>query len=100
VTGLSSTAIVERLQRHCGTPLPGNVVHEVREWADWVRSVSAESIMLFRCPDAAAADRIIAVLGRSVEKLNATTVAFSSELSEANRRKLLEQGIVLRNEDT
>lgn len=97
VTGLSSTEIVERLQRHCGTPLPDNVVHEVREWADWVRSVSAEPRTLFRCPDAAAADRIVTALGRSAEKLNATTVAVSAELSDANRRKLLEQGIVLRD---
>jgi hypothetical protein len=97
VTGLSSTQIVERLQHHCGTPLPGNVVHEVREWADWVRSVSAEPMMLFRCPDTAAADRVVAALGRSAEKLNATTVAISAEPSDANRRKLLEQGIVLRS---
>lgn len=100
VTGLTSTEIIERLQRHCGTRLPGNVVHEVREWADWVRSVSAEPTMLVRCPDAAAADRVVAALGRGAEKLNATTVAFSADLSDANRRKLLEQGIVLRNEDT
>src|SRR6185437_1906786 len=26
--GLSDTEILDRLQRHCGTPLPGNVVHE------------------------------------------------------------------------
>jgi hypothetical protein len=83
------------LQHHCGTPLPGNVLHEVREWADWVRSVSAEPRMLFRCPDAASADRVAAALGRGAEKLNETTVAFSSELSDANRRKLLEHGIVL-----
>lgn len=96
VTGLSSAEMLERLQHHCRTPLPGNVVHEVREWADWVRSVSAEPRMLFRCPDAAAADRVVATLGRSAEKLTETTVAFSLDLSDANRRKLLEQGIVVR----
>ncbi|MGH7170832.1 MAG: helicase-associated domain-containing protein, partial [Gemmataceae bacterium] len=96
VTGLASAEMLERLQRHCRTPLPGNVVHEVREWADWVRSVSAEPRMLLRCPDASAADRVVSALGRSAEKLNETTVAFSSELSDANRRKLLEQGIVVR----
>ncbi|HTU21591.1 MAG TPA: hypothetical protein VMG10_26375 [Gemmataceae bacterium] len=99
VTGLSSTEMLERLQHYCSTPLPGNVVHEVREWADWVRSVSAEPRMLFRCPDVSAADRVVAALGRNAEKLNETTVAFSSELSDANRRKLLEQGIVVRNSE-
>lgn len=97
VTGLSSAAMLERLQRHCSKPLPENVVHEVRTWADWVRRVSAEPVTLLRCPDAAAADRVVAALGRkNVEKLNETTVALSSALlADADRRKLLEQGIVL-----
>ncbi len=96
VTGLSGPEILERLQRHSGTPLPGNVVHEVREWAGWVRSVPAAPAMLFRCPDALTADRVIAALGRHAEKLNKTTVAFASAvLSDAERRKLLEQGVVL-----
>lgn len=100
VTGLPSAAMLERLQRHCNKPLPDNVAHEVREWADWVRAVSADPLLLFRCPDAAAADRIVAALGRSAEKLNETTVAFASTaLPDAERRKLLEQGIVLNRRD-
>ncbi len=96
VTGLSSASMLERLQRHCSKPLPKNVSHEVREWANWVRSVSTESVMLFRCPDAAATDRIVAALGRGAEKLNETMVAFASTiLSDADRRKLLEQGIII-----
>jgi len=52
-------------------------------------------MMFFRCPDSPA-DHIVAALGRSAEKLNETTVAVSSHQSDAHRRKLLEQGIVLR----
>jgi hypothetical protein len=97
VTGLSSADILERLQRHGRTPLPSNVVHEVREWADWVRTASAEPATLVRCPDALAADRVAAALGRQAEKLNETTVALSSaSLSDSERRKLLEQGIVVK----
>jgi hypothetical protein len=96
VTGLSSSEIVERLQRHARMPLPGNVVHEVREWTDWVRVVSAAPAMVFRCPDVLAADRVAAALGRHAEKLNETTVILSSAvLGDADRRKLLEQGIVI-----
>jgi hypothetical protein len=96
IMGLTSTAMLERLQRYSGKPLPDNVVHEVREWAGWLRSVSSEPVVLFRCPDPAAADRIVAALGSHAEKLNATTVAFASAaLGDADRRKLLEQGIVL-----
>ncbi len=82
-------------------PLPANVVHEVREWSNWVRSVSTEPATLLRCPDAAAAVRVLVALGRRAEKLNETTVAFShAALGEADRRKLLEQGIVLRRAET
>jgi hypothetical protein len=102
VIGLSSTKMIERLQHHCSKPLPENVIHEVREWAEWVRSVSAESLTLLRCPDGPAADRVVAALGRSAEKINETTVAFASTvLGDADRRGLLEQGIVIgRREDT
>jgi hypothetical protein len=100
VAGLSSTEILERLQRHSRTPLPGNVVHEVRAWCEWVRTVSAEPATLLRCPDAFAVERVVAALGRHAVKVNDTTVAYSSAaLSETDRRKLLEQGIVLRRAD-
>jgi hypothetical protein len=93
---LSGAEILDRLQRHSSTPLPGNVAHEVREWAGWVRTVSAEPATVFRCPDASAAERVLAALGRQAEKLSETTVAFPhAALSDAERRKLLEQGIVL-----
>lgn len=101
ITGLSSAAMLERLQRHGSKSLPENVAHEVREWAGWVRAVSAEPLLLFRCPDAATAERILAALGRSAEKLNETTVAFASAaLGDAERRKLLEHGIVLDRGET
>lgn len=94
--GLSGEDILERLRRHASSALPSNVVHEVREWAGWVRSVSAEPATLFRCPDASTADRIIAALGKRAEKLTATIVSFpDAPLSDAERRKLLEQGIIL-----
>ncbi|MHB1425387.1 MAG: helicase-associated domain-containing protein [Gemmataceae bacterium] len=95
ITGLSSVMILERLQRHSRNPLPGNVVHEVREWAGWVRTVSAGPATLCRCPDATAADRVVSVFGRLAERLNETTVAIAA-LSDADRRKLLEQGIVIK----
>jgi hypothetical protein len=89
------------LQRHSSTPLPGNVVHEVREWAGWVRSVSAEAAVVFRCPDAATADRVVAALSRGTEKLTDTIVSYpSAPLNDAERRKLLEHGIIVsRRED-
>jgi hypothetical protein len=94
--GVSAAEILDRLQRHCSTPLPGNVVHEVREWAGWVRSVSAEAAVVFRCPDTATADRVVAALGRGTEKLTETIVSYPSvPLNDAERRKLLEQGILV-----
>ena len=52
--------------------------------------------MVFRCPDAATADRVVAALGRGTEKLTETIVSYpSAPLNDAERRKLLEQGIIL-----
>jgi hypothetical protein len=97
--GLSGEEILERLRRHSSTPVPDNVAHEVREWAGWVRQVSAEPVLLFRCPDAAAADRLAAALGGRAEKLSDTVIASTSTtLGDADRRKLLEQGILVRRE--
>src|SRR5207248_1072442 len=36
-SGLSGEEIIERLQRHASVPVPANVLHDVREWAGWVR---------------------------------------------------------------
>jgi hypothetical protein len=99
-TGLTGPEILERLQRHSSTPLPGNVAHEVSEWAGWVRTVRAAPATVFRCPDPTTADRVISSLGRQAERLNETTVAFTEPvLSEAIRRKLLEQGLLLGPEE-
>lgn len=98
--GLSCVEILERLQRHSRTPLPNNVVHEVRDWSGWVRTASAEPATLIRCPDSAAADRVVAALSRRAVRLNETTVALlGATLSHTHRRKLLEQGIVLSRDD-
>jgi hypothetical protein len=94
--GLSGDDILERLRRHASTELPANVVHEVGEWAGWVRSASVEPATLFRCPDASTADRVVAALGKRAEKLTATTVVYpQTALTDTERRKLLEQGIIL-----
>jgi hypothetical protein len=99
--GLSGETILERLRRHSSKPLPDNVVHEVREWSDWLRIVSTESAMLFHCPDSIAADRVVAALGRKAGKVNETTVAIASTfLDENDRRTLLEHGIYIRRENS
>ncbi len=100
IAGLTGDEILNRLQRISRVPLPGNVVHEVREWSGWLRAVSSEPALLIRCPDAVAADRVVAALGRKALKLNETTVAFSSPtLDESERRKLIEQGVYLCRQD-
>jgi hypothetical protein len=94
--GLPPGDIIERLQRHSSTPLPGNVLHEVRDWCDWVRTVPAAAVSLFRCPDAATADRVQAALGRRGERLNDTTIALEeARVPGAEVKKLLAQGIIV-----
>ncbi len=100
IAGLTGDEILNRLQRISRVPLPGNVIHEVREWSGWPRAVSSEPALLIRCPDTVAADRVVAALGRKALKLNETTVAVSSPiLDESERRKLIEQGVYLCRQD-
>ncbi len=97
VSGLSGEAIVERLQRHSSVPIPANVLHEVREWTGWVRSVEATPLTVLRCPDAATADRVAAALGRQAERLSETLVAVpQGTLGLGERNRLQEHGILLR----
>jgi len=96
-SGLSGAEIVERLQRHSSVPIPANVLHEVREWTGWVRSVEATPLTVLRCSDAATADRVTAALGRQVERLSETLVAVpQGTLGLGERNRLQEHGILLR----
>jgi hypothetical protein len=95
--GLSGEEIVARLQRHTSVPVPANVLHEVREWAGWVRSVEAMPLTVVRCPDAATADRVVSVLGRQAERLGERLVAVpQGSLGLGERNRLQEHGILLR----
>src|SRR5262245_4141846 len=95
-SGLSGEEIVERLQRHSSVPVPANVLHEVREWAGWVRSLEATPLTVLRCPDAATADRVITVLGRRAERLAETLVAMPQGTLGLNERNRLQaHGILL-----
>ena len=94
--GLSGQEIEERLTRHSSVPVPANVLHEVREWAGWVRTAAVSTMVVLRCPDRATADRAASVLGRQVERLSDTLVALpTGALSGAERTKLQQHGILI-----
>lgn len=94
--GLSGKEIEERLGRHSSVPMPANVLHEVRRWADWVRTVEAQPLVVLRCADRDTADRTAAALGRQAERLGETLVALpAGGLSSAERNKLRQHGILV-----
>ena len=51
--GLKPAELAARLRKHATTPVPANVLHEVQEWAGWVREVQYATWTVFRCPDRA-----------------------------------------------
>ncbi|MCA1686592.1 MAG: helicase-associated domain-containing protein [Planctomycetia bacterium] len=94
--GLKPQQIVDRLTRHASHEPPANVVHEVREWGAWVKSVSTARLTVLRCPDRETADRVVGVLKRQVERLNDTTLALDAErLLPAERKKLRDNGLLV-----
>jgi hypothetical protein len=94
--GLAPAEIVDRLQRHASNPVPANVLQEVRDWCAWMRRLTPETMTVFRCPDAATADRVLAALGRDAQRLGETLVGLAGErVTAAVRNKLHKQGIIV-----
>lgn len=93
--GLKPAEILARLTRNASNALPANVLKEVEEWSRWVRHVSFSKVTLIRCGSSDAADRVVAVLGRSTERLSETVVAINqATLTAKEREKLQRQGII------
>jgi len=98
--GLSADQIVARLKKYASVEVPANVLHEVRAWAGWIRLINVKPMTVVRCPDAEAADRVVAALGRRSERLGDSLVALdSSKVSPAERIKLQDQGIIITKDD-
>lgn len=95
--GMSVSAMLECLERLSSKTLPTNVVAELREWGGLVRKVQVQSAMLFRCPDAATAQRVQGLLGKKAALAGDTMVAWPADekLTAALRKKLQEQGIMV-----
>jgi len=98
--GLSADQIVARLKKHASVEVPANVLHEVRDWAGWIRLINVRPMTVVRCPDPESADRVVAALGRRAERLGETLVALdSSKVNPAERLKLQEQGVIITKDD-
>lgn len=94
--GLPPAQIVKRLEKHATTAVPANVLKEVETWGTWVRRVTPATLTVLRCPDKAAADRVLAALGKQVERVSDTLIGLSEPtVSAAHRTKLLNLGIVV-----
>jgi hypothetical protein len=99
--GLTGEEILARLARHSSMPLPANVLHEVHDWGGWVRVVPTAPLTVFRCPDAATADRVVGALGKDAERLNETVVAVPrGTLDAVIRNKLRSQGVLMKREES
>lgn len=94
--GLKPQQILDRLRKHATHEPPANVLREIKDWGGWVKSVSTERLTVVRCPDREAADRVVGVLKRQVERLNDTTLALDTDrLLPSDRKKLRDNGILV-----
>lgn len=96
--GLKPAEIVARLQRHASNEVPANVLREVRDWSQWARQVTSETLTVLRCPDRDTADRVMGALKRQAERLNDTLVAIDlKRLTATERTKLRSHGIIVQD---
>ena len=96
-TGLTEADLQARLEKHASTPVPANVKTQIRAWSAQVSNVSTRTGRLFRCPDAATADRVKALLGKEAERLGEAMVFWHStkNVPPALRQKFRDQGVLL-----
>lgn len=93
--GLAGKEILDRLQHHSSTPLPANVLEEVRGWCALVAEVHYSTAILIYCTDTAHANRVMQALGKHGERITPTLVAVAgSRLSKPIQTRLREQGLV------
>lgn len=92
--GLEPAEIAGRLRRHASHDVPANVLHEVRDWSNWVRRVTPATLAVLRCPDRDTADRVMGALKQHAERLNDTLIAIDQKLTAAERNKLRAHGII------
>ncbi len=93
---LTGPAIVKSLESLVTKALPENIKTEILDWANWVRKVNAEHMMLFRCTDIDAASRVVAAFGKHAERISSNYVAVNiQKINAPERQKLLGQGIVV-----
>ena len=59
--GWTVERVVESLANASSKPLPANVLHEIRGWFGGLRQVQVHPCVLITCPDAATADRVLAL---------------------------------------
>ena len=98
--GLTAAQMLARLQKHASVDVPENVLHEVRDWAGWIRLVNVRPMTVVRCPDREAADRVASALGRRAERIGEAMVAIgANKLTPAERLKLQEQGVIITTTD-
>ncbi len=99
-TGLTEADLLARLEKHASTPVPPNVKTQIRAWSGQVSNVSTRPGRLFRCPDAATADRVKTLLGKEAERIGTTMVFWHStkNLPPALRNKFRDQGVFLQAE--
>ena len=94
--GLKPAEIEARLKRHASNEVPANVLREVQDWSNWVRQVTASTLIVLRCPDRDTADRVMGALKRQAERVNETLVAIDQKkLTTTERNKLRGHGIIV-----
>ena len=90
--GWTVERVVETLANASSKPLPTNVLHEIRGWFGTVRRVQAHHCVLVTCPDAATADRVVALYGHTEPRpriLSGHVVELSGLLSIAEITRTL-----------
>lgn len=94
--GLDAEEVLATLVGASSTPLPLNVVHEIKAWFARCRHFQLESVQLLRCPDAETAERVFALGAKHLERLGDTLLALHDPAKKSELlRACAKQGLFL-----
>ncbi|MSU78077.1 MAG: hypothetical protein EXS16_08275 [Gemmataceae bacterium] len=95
--GTKPEAILERLKKLSSNPIPKNVEHEINEWGNWIRAVDVAPLLVIRCPDRDAADRVMSSLRQKAERLSEKAIALDVDsLSTKQIADLKKHGVIVK----
>lgn len=92
--GMTSDRVLDTLRKTSTKTTPPNVAHEIKNWFDQCKRVTARTAILIHCQDSEAAQRVIALGGKKIKPISETVLELTDRKFKSTLfRKLKDVGV-------